>query len=149
MAAKQQAPADARAVLEPNTTTGLDPTERRDTQQTTEARRRRIALAAFYRAKARGFAPGGELEDWLEAEREVAELDAKDERVRAQSMGESRTSESRTSESRTSGPATESHAPEPASDAAASSAARKRAAAKRSRTTRGASIQARNRGDES
>ncbi len=30
-----------------------------------------IAEAAYYRAEARGFAPGGELEDWLAAEREV------------------------------------------------------------------------------
>jgi len=30
-----------------------------------------IALAAYYRAEQRGFAPGGELEDWLEAEREL------------------------------------------------------------------------------
>ncbi|WP_341892843.1 DUF2934 domain-containing protein [Variovorax sp. YR752] len=27
-----------------------------------------IAEAAYFRAQARGFAPGGELEDWLEAE---------------------------------------------------------------------------------
>lgn len=35
------------------------------------ARQRQIARAAYLRAEARGFAPGGELEDWLEAEREV------------------------------------------------------------------------------
>lgn len=35
------------------------------------ARRARIAIAAYYRAERRGFAPGRELEDWLEAEREV------------------------------------------------------------------------------
>lgn len=38
-----------------------------------EERNRRIAIAAYYRAERRGFAPGGELEDWLEAEREVSE----------------------------------------------------------------------------
>jgi hypothetical protein len=38
-----------------------------------EHRRRRIAMAAYYRAERRGFAPGGELEDWLEAERELLE----------------------------------------------------------------------------
>ena len=32
----------------------------------------RIAEAAYYRAERRGFAPGGEIEDWLDAEREVA-----------------------------------------------------------------------------
>ena len=30
-----------------------------------------IALAAYFRAERRGFAPGGELADWLSAEREV------------------------------------------------------------------------------
>jgi hypothetical protein len=36
------------------------------------ARQRQIARAAYLRAEARGFAPGRELDDWLEAEREVA-----------------------------------------------------------------------------
>jgi len=30
-----------------------------------------IAKAAYFRAEARGFAPGHELEDWLEAEKDV------------------------------------------------------------------------------
>jgi hypothetical protein len=30
-----------------------------------------IAAAAFQRAEKRGFAPGHEIEDWLEAEKEV------------------------------------------------------------------------------
>ena len=34
----------------------------------------RTAVAAFYRAQARGFAPGGELDDWLWAERELKAL---------------------------------------------------------------------------
>ena len=33
--------------------------------------RRLIAEAAYYRAKERGFEPGHELEDWIEAESEV------------------------------------------------------------------------------
>ena len=33
--------------------------------------RRQIAEAAYYRAEQRGFAPGREMEDWLEAETEV------------------------------------------------------------------------------
>ena len=37
-----------------------------------EARRRRIAEAAYYRAERRGFAPGGEIDDWLEAEKEIS-----------------------------------------------------------------------------
>lgn len=32
---------------------------------------RRIAETAYYRAQQRGFTPGNELEDWLEAEKEV------------------------------------------------------------------------------
>jgi hypothetical protein len=34
-------------------------------------RHRRISELAYRRAEQRGFAPGGETEDWLEAEREV------------------------------------------------------------------------------
>jgi hypothetical protein len=37
----------------------------------TSGRLVRIAEAAYQRAHARNFAPGGELEDWLAAEREV------------------------------------------------------------------------------
>lgn len=36
-----------------------------------EQRRAMIAQAAYYRAQRRGFAPGGELQDWLEAEAEI------------------------------------------------------------------------------
>lgn len=35
-------------------------------------RRTMIAEAAYYRAERRGFAPGHELEDWLQAEAELA-----------------------------------------------------------------------------
>ncbi len=35
------------------------------------SREEQIAHAAYYRAERRGFAPGGELEDWLAAEREI------------------------------------------------------------------------------
>ncbi len=34
--------------------------------------RGRIALAAYFKAEARGFAPGHELEDWLAAEQEIS-----------------------------------------------------------------------------
>lgn len=30
-----------------------------------------IAVAAYFKAQARGFAPGGELDDWLQAESEI------------------------------------------------------------------------------
>jgi hypothetical protein len=36
-----------------------------------EETRRRIAEAAYFRAKERNFEPGHELEDWVEAESEV------------------------------------------------------------------------------
>jgi hypothetical protein len=36
-----------------------------------EDMRRRIEMNAYFKAKARGFTPGYELEDWLAAEREV------------------------------------------------------------------------------
>lgn len=36
-----------------------------------EHRHDRIARAAYLRAAARQFAPGGELDDWLQAERDV------------------------------------------------------------------------------
>ncbi|WP_237071800.1 DUF2934 domain-containing protein [Mizugakiibacter sediminis] len=39
-----------------------------------ETRHAMIALAAYFRAERRGFAPGRELDDWLEAEREVAAM---------------------------------------------------------------------------
>ena len=45
-----------------------------------EDRTQRIAVAAYYRAEQRGFSPGGELEDWLEAEKQIdADLVAESE----------------------------------------------------------------------
>jgi len=40
-------------------------------QPSSEDTRRQIAEAAYFRAKERGFEPGHELEDWIEAESEV------------------------------------------------------------------------------
>ena len=42
-------------------------------QITPDTRRRWIAEAAYYRAEQRGFLPGRELEDWLEAEKELGD----------------------------------------------------------------------------
>lgn len=39
-----------------------------------DARRAMIAQAAYLRAERRGFAPGGEIEDWMAAEAEVDAL---------------------------------------------------------------------------
>lgn len=44
-----------------------------------EDRLSRIALAAYYRAEARGYAPGHEMQDWLDAE---TEIDAGKEKVK-------------------------------------------------------------------
>ena len=41
---------------------------------TSEERWKMIAIAAYHKAEQRGFAPGGELQDWAEAEKEVDEL---------------------------------------------------------------------------
>lgn len=38
-----------------------------------EGRHKAIQEAAYFKAEKRGFAPGHELDDWLEAEREVDE----------------------------------------------------------------------------
>ncbi len=40
----------------------------------TGARHAMIAQAAYFRAERRGFAHGGELNDWLEAEREISRM---------------------------------------------------------------------------
>jgi hypothetical protein len=39
-----------------------------------EERWKMIAIAAYHRAEKRGFAPGGEMQDWAEAEKEIDEL---------------------------------------------------------------------------
>lgn len=55
-----------------------------------EARQALIAIAAYYRAERRGFISGGELDDWLAAEAEIAQ------QFRAQ-RNEQRSDTSRTS----------------------------------------------------
>jgi hypothetical protein len=44
-------------------------------QQRNEARHAEIARRAYFRAEQRGFAPGHEIEDWLEAERQIGAAD--------------------------------------------------------------------------
>ncbi len=43
----------------------------RDETMTEEARREAIAKAAYYLAEQRGFEPGHEVEDWIDAEARV------------------------------------------------------------------------------
>jgi hypothetical protein len=45
--------------------------EQRDIPSFSESREARIAEAAYWRAERRGFAPGGEVDDWLSAEKEI------------------------------------------------------------------------------
>ncbi len=45
--------------------------ERREIPSYSDSREARIAERAYWRAEQRNFAPGRELDDWLEAEREV------------------------------------------------------------------------------
>lgn len=52
---------DAQAVSAPARTPAIDE----------ETRQRMIAESAYYRAEARGFAPGDELRDWLDAEADI------------------------------------------------------------------------------
>jgi hypothetical protein len=40
---------------------------------TPEVRYNLIAVSAYYRAEKRGFAPGREMQDWFEAEAEIAD----------------------------------------------------------------------------
>jgi hypothetical protein len=65
------------ASLQPVTSTpqsSVEPSPVSRTQESTagdEGRDERIARAAYRLAEQRGFAPGGEVEDWLAAEREI------------------------------------------------------------------------------
>ena len=47
------------------------PKDKLQTVSTVDIRYEDIATAAYYRAQSRGFSPGGELIDWLEAERQI------------------------------------------------------------------------------
>ena len=51
----------------------VDDPEASPAAQLEETLRRMIAERAYYRAEQRGFEPGHDYEDWLEAEREIRE----------------------------------------------------------------------------
>jgi hypothetical protein len=125
----KQTPASNSATSAQSGSARVEASQPNRTEDTAEARWRRTAIAAFYRAQARGFAPGLELEDWLEAEREVDALDAGRSEAATPHSAAPADGEGQRGERAT--------------------PARKRATSKRTRTTRGASLQARNRGDES
>lgn len=44
-----------------------------ETSLSEDERRRMVAEAAYYRAQQRGFTAGGEVDDWLAAEREITQ----------------------------------------------------------------------------
>lgn len=52
-------------------------------KQDQDDRWQQIALAAYFKAEARGFIPGHELDDWLDAEREVADHELLEEELAA------------------------------------------------------------------
>jgi hypothetical protein len=64
--------APAKKVAKKSTTTSKPHTS--SIQISSEERWKMIAIAAYHKAENRGFAPGGELQDWAEAEQEVDEL---------------------------------------------------------------------------
>ena len=62
--AKSARPDRAVSEVSTNGSTRIDPAERQ----------RLVAERAYFRAEKRGFAPGGELQDWFEAEAEIEQV---------------------------------------------------------------------------
>lgn len=87
-AAVNAKPTPARKVTKKTSTSPGETTAKKSTRKSTstsrpqassinitsEERWKLIAIAAYHRAEKRGFAPGGELQDWAEAEQEVDDL---------------------------------------------------------------------------
>ncbi len=78
MAAKKERPAPAKAPSSRTRTTKTAPSKPQASfgadaraEVSAEEVRKLIAEAAYYRAKKRGFTPGHEVEDWVQAEAEV------------------------------------------------------------------------------
>jgi hypothetical protein len=69
-AKRHSASSSAGKALEPRSSVRTEAASRR-VAISPEQRRTMIEQAAYYRAEKRGFAPGGELEDWLWAEAEI------------------------------------------------------------------------------
>jgi hypothetical protein len=105
-----------------------EPIEPEGYPPTAEARWQRTAIAAFYRAETRGFAPGRELEDWLAAEREVHSADA--------AVGQP-------------GQSLDALVTLSVVDAKGSATAQRKRPGPKGKSARGETIQARNRGNES
>jgi hypothetical protein len=70
MAAKKERPAPAKAP-KASSTRSKPRTEIARVQLTQDELRKLVSEAAYYRAKQRGFTPGHEEDDWIQAEAEV------------------------------------------------------------------------------
>jgi hypothetical protein len=68
MAAKKERPAPAKA---PKSVKKLKAPETAKVEVSPDELRKLVSEAAYYRAKQRGFTPGHEAEDWIQAEAEV------------------------------------------------------------------------------
>jgi Protein of unknown function (DUF2934) len=75
--AKQRQAQDAQP--SPPTEVTRSTLQRRELPSLSDSRAARIAEAAYWRAERRGFAPGRELDDWLEAEREIDDRELRSE----------------------------------------------------------------------
>jgi hypothetical protein len=60
-----------QGITPPAEVISADGLQERELPSFSDSREARIAEAAYWRAERRGFQPGNELNDWLEAEREV------------------------------------------------------------------------------
>lgn len=66
----QKARAKRAELLEPEVVPTYDPKESFDEDKYTYDAYNEVAQRAYYKAEKRGFTPGNELDDWLEAEKE-------------------------------------------------------------------------------
>lgn len=84
MAGKKERPAPAkpsRTATKSRKTPSALPGEAR-VEITADELRKLVSEAAYYRAKQRGFAPGHEVEDWVQAEAEILNRIGADSRSR-------------------------------------------------------------------
>ncbi len=72
--AKRATRRTTRAVATHEAPASQEPAAERATQISAQQRMEMIATAAYFRAESRGFQPGSELQDWLEAEAEIDQL---------------------------------------------------------------------------
>jgi len=76
---RRRSAAVAKSAAAPESRTGTRSARRKSTSKHSaalddQARREMIAIAAYYRAERRGFTPGDPLNDWVEAEAEIARM---------------------------------------------------------------------------